>query len=59
MEATVLPPMQLQPGEAKGVFAKRVQQAIAEELGQVVSECNITVKKRVMQQQQAKLRKRK
>lgn len=51
VEATILEPMQQQPGEAKGVFAKRVQQAIADELGLVVSECNISIKKRVMQKQ--------
>lgn len=51
MEAVVLQPLQQLEGESRGAFAKRVQQSIADELGQVVSECNITVKKRIMQRE--------
>lgn len=33
LEATVLPPMRMEPGEGRGAFVRRVQCAIARELG--------------------------
>lgn len=50
IEATVLPTMQQQAGEGRGVFVQRVQQAIADELRVPVSELNIQQKRKVMQQ---------
>ncbi len=47
MEATVLQPVQQGDDESRAAFVQRVQRAIADEAGLVVSECTISVKKRV------------
>lgn len=49
LEATVLPPMRPVPGEGRGAFVRRVQQAIADELQVPVSEMTIQQKRQVMQ----------
>jgi hypothetical protein len=38
LEATVLEPMVMQPGEGRGAFVQRVQYALARELGSPVAE---------------------
>eukprot|EP00878_Enallax_costatus_P024143 GHUV01025739.1.p1 GENE.GHUV01025739.1~~GHUV01025739.1.p1 ORF type:complete len:117 (+),score=19.19 GHUV01025739.1:446-796(+) len=54
MEATALPPMQLQPGESKAAFVQRVQLAIAEELGCWVTDLSIQQKRQLVQKARRK-----
>ena len=49
-EATVLEPVQQGPEEPRGAFVRRVQRSIADAGGLTISECTISVKKRLMQE---------
>jgi 1-acyl-sn-glycerol-3-phosphate acyltransferase len=56
LEAVVLPPMQLAPGESKAAFVQRVQLAIAQELGVWVADLNFQQKRSMVQQHQRKVK---
>lgn len=58
LEATALPPMQVQPGESKAAFVQRVQLAIAEELGSWVTDLSIQQKRQLVQKKQKKQRRK-
>lgn len=58
IEATALPPMQLQPGESKAAFVQRVQLAIAQELGCWITDLNIQQKRQLVQKLERRRQKR-
>lgn len=55
-EVTMLPAMQLGPGESKAAFVHRVQAAIAQELGCGVADLNVQQKRKMIQKTQRQKR---